>query len=42
MPAGSEPAVKYCAAASGMATFEGAGIDDGYLEEIRKGDSFTV
>jgi len=25
-----------------MATFQQAGIDDGYLEEIRQGDKFTV
>ena len=25
-----------------MATFDEAGIDDGYLEEIRQGDKFTV
>ncbi len=31
-----------CAAMNGMATFEEARIDDGYLEPIRKGDSFTV
>ena len=41
---------KDCAAAGGtacaimneMATFQQAGIDDGYLEEIRQGDKFTV
>ena len=27
---------------NGMATFEGASIDDGYLEDIRKGDHFSV
>lgn len=26
----------------GMATFEEADIDDGYLDEIRQGDKFTV
>ena len=31
-----------CAVINHMATFEQAGIDDGYLEEIRQGDSFTV
>ena len=31
-----------CAVLSDMATFDQAGIDDGYLDEIRKGDSFTV
>jgi hypothetical protein len=25
-----------------MATFDQAGIDDGYLDEIRQGDKFTV
>ena len=25
-----------------MATFEQADIDDGYLDEIRQGDAFTV
>ena len=25
-----------------MATFDQAGIDDGYLDEIRQGDQFTV
>jgi len=25
-----------------MATFDQAGIDDGYLDEIREGDKFTV
>jgi hypothetical protein len=25
-----------------MATFEQAGIDDGYLDEIREGDKFSV
>lgn len=30
-----------CAVIDGMATFEQAGINDGYLEEIRKGDKFT-
>ena len=29
-----------CAAASGMATFEGAGIDDGYLDEVRRENHF--
>lgn len=31
-----------CAVMNEMATFEKAGIDDSYLEEIRQGDSFTV
>ena len=31
-----------CAVLSDMATFDQAGIDDGYLDEIRKGDNFTV
>ena len=31
-----------CAIINHMATFEQAGIDDGYLEEIREGDKFTV
>ncbi len=31
-----------CAVINDMATFEEAGIDDGYLEEIREGDKFTV
>ena len=31
-----------CAVINDMATFDQAGIDDGYLEEIRRGDSFTV
>lgn len=31
-----------CAVMNKMATFDQAGIDDGYLEEIRKGDQFTV
>lgn len=31
-----------CAVLSGMATFEEAGIDDGYLDKIRVGDCFTV
>ena len=31
-----------CAVLSNMATFDQAGIDDGYLDEIRQGDSFTV
>ena len=31
-----------CAVINDMATFEQAGIDDGYLEEIREGDKFTV
>ena len=31
-----------CAAANGMATFEGAAIDDGYLDAIRGKDCFTV
>ena len=31
-----------CAIINDMATFDQAGIDDGYLEEIRKGDKFTV
>ena len=31
-----------CAIMNDMATFDQAGIDDGYLEEIREGDKFTV
>ena len=31
-----------CAIINDMATFDQAGIDDGYLEEIRQGDRFTV
>jgi nicotinate-nucleotide--dimethylbenzimidazole phosphoribosyltransferase len=31
-----------CAILNDMATFEQAGIDDGYLEEIREGDKFSV
>ena len=31
-----------CAVINSMATFEQAGIDDGYLDEIREGDKFTV
>lgn len=31
-----------CAIMNDMATFDQAGIDDGYLEEIRQGDKFTV
>lgn len=31
-----------CAILNEMATFDEAGIDDGYLEEIRQGDHFTV
>lgn len=31
-----------CAILNDMATFDEAGIDDGYLEEIRQGDKFTV
>lgn len=31
-----------CAIINDMATFDQAGIDDGYLEEIRQGDKFTV
>lgn len=31
-----------CAIINEMATFQQAGIDDGYLEEIRQGDRFTV
>lgn len=31
-----------CAVMSGMATFEGASINDGYLEEIREKDCFSV
>lgn len=31
-----------CAVMNDMATFDQAGIDDGYLEPIRRGDSFTV
>ena len=31
-----------CAIINHMATFDQAGIDDGYLEEIREGDKFSV
>ena len=31
-----------CVILNDMATFEQAGIDDGYLDEIRKGDQFSV
>ncbi len=31
-----------CAILNNMATFDQAGIDDGYLEEIREGDKFSV
>ena len=31
-----------CALINDMATFEEADIDDGYLDEIRQGDKFTV
>lgn len=31
-----------CSIINHMATFQQAGIDDGYLEEIREGDKFTV
>ena len=31
-----------CAVINDMATFDQAGIDDEYLEPIRKGDQFTV
>lgn len=31
-----------CAIQNSMATFEQAGIDDGYLDEIREGDKFSV
>jgi nicotinate-nucleotide--dimethylbenzimidazole phosphoribosyltransferase len=31
-----------CAITNDMATFDQAGIDDGYLDEIRNGDKFTV
>ena len=31
-----------CAIINDMATFDQAGINDGYLEEIRQGDQFTV
>lgn len=31
-----------CAIINDMATFDQAGIDDDYLEEIREGDKFTV
>ena len=31
-----------CAILNDMATFEQAGIDDGYLDQIRQGDKFTV
>ena len=35
-------AIEHPAVLSAMATFDQAGIDDGYLDEIRRGDSFTV
>jgi nicotinate-nucleotide--dimethylbenzimidazole phosphoribosyltransferase len=31
-----------CAVLNDMATFDEAGIDDDYLEEIRVGDKFSV
>ena len=31
-----------CAVLNDMATFDEAGIDDGYLDEIRQGDQFSV
>ena len=31
-----------CAIINDMATFDQAGIDDGYIDEIREGDKFTV
>ena len=31
-----------CAIINDMATFDQAGIDDGYLDEIRQGDQFSV
>ena len=31
-----------CAILNNMATFDQAGIDDDYLEEIREGDKFSV
>ena len=31
-----------CAIINDMATLDQAGIDDGYLDEIREGDKFTV
>lgn len=31
-----------CAIINDMATFDQAGIDDGYLDEIRRGDNFSV
>ena len=31
-----------CAIINNMATFDQAGIDDGYLDEIREGDKFSV
>jgi nicotinate-nucleotide--dimethylbenzimidazole phosphoribosyltransferase len=31
-----------CAILNDMATFDQAGIDDRYLDEIREGDKFTV
>ena len=31
-----------CAVINDMATFDQAGINDDYLEDIRKGDKFTV
>ena len=31
-----------CAILNDMATFDQAGIDDGYLKEIREGDRFAV
>ena len=31
-----------CAILNDMATFDEAGIDDGYLDEIREGDKFSV
>ena len=31
-----------CAVLNDMATFDQAGIDDAYLDEIRQGDAFSV
>ena len=39
---GDAPCDAACAAMNGMATFEEARIDDGYLDPIRAGDSFRV
>ena len=41
-PEGGKVLDAACAIINDMATFDEAGIDDGYLDEIREGDKFTV